>query len=174
MDNLLSLTNFTNLPGRQIGESLPPEASRLLYHLEPSLPARLAEECATGIHSICSGNASSWASPELEEQYAIMNPYGHGWHLGRAAFDELLRESVSHCAQREQSVPRALVKGRFKQIEKESTSTWVVHVEESESEFGTFRAKWVVDASGRRASVVSKVNNWPRFPQQSTDNLRMI
>src|ERR1700729_210683 len=128
----------------QIGESLPPESSRLLYHLEHTLPDRLAKEIASGTHLLCTGNAAACASSDLEERHAIMNPFGHGFHLDRADFDELLRSCVidsTNSLQRNACV----VKCRFKGVQKDSANTWIIHAD-VDGKTTTFFAKWVIDA----------------------------
>ncbi|KAI0825349.1 FAD/NAD-P-binding domain-containing protein [Trametes gibbosa] len=138
----------------KIGESLPAPAKRTLSLLDPSLPTRLAEHTSNGLHSHCTGNASAWASTRLQETYALMNPYGAGWHLDRARFDETLREA---CAAR-----ACLRKGKFAAVrrldERDGFCGWDVDAEMgSRGPIETFRARWVVDATGRRASVARKL-----------------
>ena len=60
----------------QIGESLPASARRTLSMLHPSLDMELAQDTAQGLHNACTGNASTWVSPHLQETYSLMNPYG--------------------------------------------------------------------------------------------------
>jgi len=111
------------------------------------------------LHLLCTGNASAWASAALEERHAIMNPFGHGFHLNRAAFDERLRCSVKdrqfETMSRQSGV--GVVKGRFRGIERDYTSNrWVVH-SDVDKETNVFFGNWVVDATGRKASVATKI-----------------
>ncbi|OJT12854.1 hypothetical protein TRAPUB_10551 [Trametes pubescens] len=137
----------------KVGESLPAAAKRTLSLLDPSLPIRMAEDTKLGLHAPCTGNASAWASEHLYETYSLMNPYGEGWHLDRARFDETLREA---CQDR-------IRKGKFVAIRRvdgpdASSYGWEVDAEMRESgELETFRTPWVVDATGRRASVARKL-----------------
>jgi len=140
----------------QIGESLPPEAKRFLQYLSPSIPNRLSQDTAKGIHTICTGNASVWDSPDLQETYAIMNPFGSGWHLDRAAFDESLRERVRFVCDDGVIDRNKVVKGKFAGVRKDERG-WIVTAEESELKVKEYRSKWLVDASGRKASVARKV-----------------
>jgi flavin-dependent dehydrogenase len=39
-------------------------------------------------------NESRWGSDELETADFVFNPFGHGWHVRRPAFDEALLEAV--------------------------------------------------------------------------------
>jgi flavin-dependent dehydrogenase len=69
-------------------EALPPGAAHLVdeifgpgsFRPEDHLPAY--------------ANASRWGSAELETADFIFNPFGHGWHLDRPAFDGALLDVV--------------------------------------------------------------------------------
>ena len=105
----------------------------------------------------CTGTASVWESPDLYETYAIMNPFGSGWHLDRAAFDESLREHVLAVCASDISQRSALLKGKFTTVRKDGGG-WVVAVDESDSNVKKdYRSRWLVDATGRKASVARKV-----------------
>ena len=139
----------------QIGESLPPESGQLLQYLHPSLPKQLSSRVESEIYTSCTGNASAWSSSVLEERHAILNPFGHGLHLDRADFDEVLRKTVVSCASESKS--RFLFeKGRFKGIYRNEKGLWNVEVEDKGVR-KSFVAKWIVDATGRKASVATKV-----------------
>lgn len=140
----------------QIGESLPPESMRLLHHIHPSIPARVAEDVASGVHIPCTGNASAWASETMEERHAIMNPFGHGLHLDRAGFDETLRDSVRKSGGDTTPVRIEMVHGRFKTAEVVD-GCWIVQVDIDGKE-RRFAGAWVIDATGRKASVATKVS----------------
>lgn len=129
----------------QIGESLPPEAAHVLSYLSPSLPQFIAEPD----HLRCTGNASIWESPEVHELYAMMNPLGSGWHLDRLSFDQMLRDAVSATGK------DRYVRGKFTRAEKKDGS-WTVSVDLNSREI-EYCANWLIDASGRKASVARKV-----------------
>jgi hypothetical protein len=82
-----------------------------------------------------------------------MNPFGHGFHLDRAAFDEMLRSGVAQSLHSNTCV----IKGKFKGVEKDSESNWVIHAD-VDGEATTFFARWVIDATGRKASLATKVS----------------
>ena len=143
----------------QIGESLPPESGRLLQYLHPSLPKQLSSRVESGTYTSCTGNASAWSSSVLEERHAIFNPFGHGLHLNRSEFDEVLRNTVVvNCTSESNSSSRfSFEKGRFKGIHRNEKGLWNVEIEDDKEVRKGFVAKWVVDATGRKASVATKV-----------------
>ena len=82
-----------------------------------------------------------------------MNPFGSGWHLDRAIFDECLRNQVRKICRGSH-----LLKGKFTGVRKEGDG-WAISFEgfESNDISGELRCSWLVDASGRKASVGQKV-----------------
>ncbi|KAF8201994.1 hypothetical protein K438DRAFT_1965448 [Mycena galopus ATCC 62051] len=140
----------------KIGESLPAEAKPKVRALSPAMVSKLSSDTAKGIHLPCSGNASIWASPGVEENFAITNPFGQGLHLDRAAFDESLRE----CIRIQQEGSRhLLLKRTFLGVRKDG-SQWVVNLRVTKSNdtpHEEYRSLWLIDASGRKASVAQKL-----------------
>ncbi|KAG8870726.1 hypothetical protein FRB97_009428 [Tulasnella sp. 331] len=97
---------------------------------------------------------------ELHETFALMNPFGSGWHLDRAAFDEMLREHVRKVCTSEADEPqRLLIKGTFAAIRKDEHGRWVVTTRKSNDtkEPREYHSTWLIDASGRQASVAHKL-----------------
>ncbi|KAF8597164.1 FAD/NAD(P)-binding domain-containing protein [Ceratobasidium sp. AG-I] len=140
----------------KIGESLPPGARAILQSFSPPILERLLHDAAQGVHTRCAGNASVWNSPELQETFAIMNPYGAGWHLDRAAFDESLRAHIRLANTEETAERRMLLTGAFISAQKDGHG-WAVQVRSPSTGGNTYRSKWLVDASGRKASVAQKL-----------------
>lgn len=89
-----------------------------------------------------------------------MNPFGHGWHLNRSAFEELLRETAINGAQSDDHPLCGLVKGRMTQIDRNVDGTWILSasVPLDSTSLATFHGRWIVDATGRKASVATKVS----------------
>ena len=119
--------------------------------LHPSLLHRLIDDTSRGLHDICAGNASAWASAELHETYSLMNPYGEGWHLDRAHFDAMLRGACG----------AILLKGKFVAVRRTDSPRfgWELDVRTADSDtVETFRTRWLVDATGRKASMAQKVS----------------
>lgn len=67
-----------------IGESIPPEARRLLDHLG------LWEAFLQEGHEPCLGSCSTWGGDTLGYNDYLLNPQGSGWHLDRRRFDAFL------------------------------------------------------------------------------------
>lgn len=88
-----------------------------------------------------------------------MNPFGHGFHLDRAAFDEMLRSTVGdYHDNRVSAQGNCVMKGKFKAVEKDSANNWVVRADVG-GKATTFYTKWVIDATGRKASLATKVTD---------------
>jgi flavin-dependent dehydrogenase len=66
------------------GESLPPGAAHLVDEIFGPGAFRPDD------HLPAYANRSAWGSEELETADFIFNPFGHGWHLDRPAFDGAL------------------------------------------------------------------------------------
>jgi flavin-dependent dehydrogenase len=108
------------------------------------------------MHTNCTGNASVWESQELHETFAIMNPFGTGWHLDRAAFDMSLRAYVRSICGAEDAPGSVLLRGGFTSVQKDENG-WNVEVQSDSAGRQSYRSRWLVDASGRKASVAHKV-----------------
>jgi len=80
-----------------------------------------------------------------------MNPFGHGRHLNRADFDEILRTTLKNCTSRV-----AFERGTFKDVHRTQEGLWNIEMD-VKGERKRVAAKWVVDATGRKASVAMKV-----------------
>ncbi|GJJ10939.1 hypothetical protein Clacol_005168 [Clathrus columnatus] len=133
----------------KIGESLPAEARRILPYLHPNVLSQLEQDTFDGIHTKCTGTASAWGSSELQESFTIMNPFGSSWHLDRAGFDESLRSIVKSVCEKNKN--NKLEKIKFTGVEK-SKERWTVFAKDPGVE-QQYQAKWLVDASGRKASL---------------------
>jgi flavin-dependent dehydrogenase len=68
----------------RVGETLPPVARMPLSEL------RVWERFISSRHRPSPGNVSAWGQAELYEDHFIFSAYGHGWHLDRVRFDEML------------------------------------------------------------------------------------
>ncbi|RUS35452.1 hypothetical protein BC938DRAFT_483394 [Jimgerdemannia flammicorona] len=114
-------------------------------------------------HISCSANASCWGSPHLHERDSIMNPYGEGWHLDRARFDQFMRDWWGKSTM--SGVRELWEKTTFQSAEKDADGRWIVTVRRTESdgdhEVVTVGCDWLIDASGRRACMARKEGQDP-------------
>ncbi len=141
--------------GRSVGESLPGGARPLLRAL------RLEEVVEAGPHRPSQGAWSVWGDPRpTPSDDPVSNPHGAGWHLDRRSFDRDLRGSAEGAGATVQKVrvlrveavageavggdgTPAVTSGRSQE------PRWRLH----RSDGSAVTARWLVDASGRAASV---------------------
>jgi flavin-dependent dehydrogenase len=122
----------------KIGETLGPEARPLLQSLG------LWEAFARAGHLPCHGNASVWGWDGLAEKDFIFHPHGHAWQLDRRLFEEQL---IAAAAQAGAAVRR----GQMADDLDWNGGLWQVRLGAQK-----FSARWLIDASGRRAMVARK------------------
>jgi flavin-dependent dehydrogenase len=128
----------TRPPVRKIGESLPGAARPLLGALG------LLHVVERGRHGRAVGNVSAWGSSELETADALRDPHGSGWHLRRAAFDADLRQAAL-AAGGESRI------GRVGRVER-AGDVWRLRLGDD-----VLQTRWLVDATGRGATVARRV-----------------
>ncbi len=119
---------------RKIGESLPGAARPLLRDLG-LLPA-----VEHGGHALSYGNLSAWGSAELAAVDFIRDPNGPGWHLNRAKFDAGLRAAAL-------AAGAVAMRGRAGGASRDE-DRWMITCGGE-----TISARWMVDATGRRATL---------------------
>jgi flavin-dependent dehydrogenase len=86
----------------QVGENLPASARPLLQSLG------VWERFKNGGHLPCYGARSAWGMANLVESTSLFNPYGHGWHLDRPAFDKMLTTAAEEAGATRIVVSRVL------------------------------------------------------------------
>lgn len=123
----------------KIGEALPGAALRLLRALGLPVPDR------DGPHTPIGGNFSSWGSGDLVATDFVRDPAGPGWRLDRLRFDADLRAAAirSGAVDRLALVANAERRG----------SHWYVEFKDRTFE----AARWIIDASGRRAAIARRL-----------------
>jgi flavin-dependent dehydrogenase len=127
-----------------VGESLTPDARPLLRTLG------IADELLNEHHLISYGNESAWGGPAIQRTDFIYSPYGHGWHLDRARFDELLRARA--CGAGAQLREEA----RVSLLAPADAEGWRVDWATS-SGAEQARARWLVDCTGRASGVARRL-----------------
>ena len=79
----------TAAPAPRIGESVPGAVRRLLVDMG------LWDAFAADRHAPCFVRRSVWGTAVADEQDAIRDPDGHGWHLDRLKFELMLRAAAT-------------------------------------------------------------------------------
>jgi flavin-dependent dehydrogenase len=123
-----------------VGDSLLPAARPLLQSLG------VWERFTTDGHLPSYGNRSSWGTDDLAESSAIFNPYGHGWHLDRPAFNAML------VAAAEQAGTSRIAISRVLGWEPDGSGRGTLRLEQDDKTLA-IPASVVLDCSGRSASV---------------------
>jgi len=147
-----------------VGECLPAEAIAQLGRLCPD--AFNAAE-----HVASTGNVMVWGSDEPRQREGMLDPYGLAHHLDRSAFHQaLLAEWAKRASQ--SSTLDQFVRGSLQDIESSEQEAWTLTIKVSTVGDGdqlddkqlvkTVCCKWVVDATGRMASLSRKVRTYLR------------
>jgi flavin-dependent dehydrogenase len=121
-------------PGDRFGESLSPAAGPLLRRL-----GAWDGFVADG-HLPCHANASAWGGPEIAYHDFLRDPRGHGWHVDRAVFEQRL------LARAEAAGARVIHVASPARWAREGGVWW-------SPALPGVRAQWIVDATGRAASL---------------------
>src|SRR6185295_674918 len=134
----------------KIGETLPPATRPFLQQLG-------ALSCfESGFHLSSYGNLSSWGSQELVATDFIFNPYGHGWQIDRALFEQQLTETA-------QSAGACLWYGaKLSDVHRRTGSQWEITVRQSER-LRAVRTRYLIDATGRRSTVAHRLSARRRY-----------
>src|SRR5262245_17466293 len=137
----------TNYDVPRIGETIPPAARQLLTTLG------IWDRFLLEDHSPSFGIRSVWGQDEFYENDFIFNPYGAGWHVDRARFDAMLATAV------EESGSNVYRGAQLASITPDEGSAgsggWQAEVSQGGIAY-RFHAKFLVDASGRAASLARR------------------
>ncbi|MBL8231214.1 MAG: FAD-dependent monooxygenase [Bryobacterales bacterium] len=93
--------------------------------------------------------ASAWGGPELRRSHHIYSAHGPGWHLDRAAFDQLL---ASEASARGVDVRLGTAVRRIERVD----DGWRLDLSAAEAGSHTLAARFAVDATGRPATVARR------------------
>ena len=122
--------------GRVLAESLPPSARKPL-----AATGLLSVVESAGFHPN-TGNTALWNGEQRSDGFGAGRA---GFHVDRAHFDRLLRESAA-------SAGAKVARGAARPLEQDRDGGWVVQVESTSSEL---RPKWLLDCTGR-AGVLAR------------------
>ena len=139
-------------PTRKLGEAIPPNAKPLLKKLGIQHLMEAPE------HIAYYGNKSCWGSRQLEQKEFIEGIYGHGYLLDRLQFEKQLREHV-------RNGDGEFMAG-YKLRKLLRTEEGIEVRIQNETETQTLSAKYIVDATGRKAAVCKQLG----VQKQALDN----
>jgi flavin-dependent dehydrogenase len=132
----------------RIGESIPPDTGLLLRRLGIFDAFSLQE------HERCLGSCSSWGDAALGYNDFLFNPHGLGWHLDRARFDALLMGQVAERGGELRASTRFAAADRVDRH-------FDLRLVAADGSVDTLRARFVVDATGRRSQFARRVGARP-------------
>lgn len=130
----------------RIGETLPPAIKKLLVSLG------IWERFLSANHSPSFGTRARWGQPIPHENNFIFSPYGRGWHLDRVCFDAMLAQA----AEDEGTV--LYRRAKLVSVVPDVEHSWRVDTVR-DNRGHKFRAKVIVDATGRSASLARRLGS---------------
>ena len=127
----------------RIGETLPPAIRKPLVSLG------VWDQFLADRHAASYVINSAWGRSALQENDSIFNPYGAGWHVDRPRFDAMLAGAAEEAG--------ATVLRRIRSFHCSSTAAneWKVRITSCDLQ-SSFRAKFLVDATGRGSALARK------------------
>ncbi len=125
------------------GETLPPSIE------EPLARLGVWEQFKGEGHLPSYGTSSAWGAGHLRDHDFIFDPRGYGWHVDRGRFDAMLASAAEAAGAR---VHRG---ARLASCAREPAGEWGVKFA-SRGESFDVRARLVVDATGRAASIARR------------------
>jgi flavin-dependent dehydrogenase len=127
-----------------VGETLPPTIRKRLIELG------VWERFVAANHSPSFGTRVRWGHSAPSDNDFIFNPYGTGWHIDRARFNEMLIEAAHEAG------AVTLRPARVVALTSEVGGAWRVTVRR-EGDDSSLVARVVVDACGRSASLARRL-----------------
>jgi flavin-dependent dehydrogenase len=121
--------------GEGIGEQMPPEGRPLLQRLG-MLPL--------DGHVDCVGIRAAWRTETLSEHSFVFHPFGNGWLLDRREFEAQIRQRAVHAG--------AVLRQAGRLFSLARSRDWRLRFEGDE-----VACDWIIDASGRYATVASRL-----------------
>ena len=141
----VKLLNKTKKMAFSCGESLPPQVSPVIKRLQ--LDQLLQDSC----HKPCPGNLSAFGGDEIIETDFIFSPYGNGWHLHRAQFDNDLLQLC-------QSVGVDICDINDILKVNNHTTHWQINFTDHQNITTAITAKFMVDATGRSGKILNQLS----------------
>lgn len=142
----VSLIERTDLSTRRIGEHVSPALFDLLDYLQISREA-FGPDCFLPSY----GHTTYWGMDNPVLRDAILTTAGNSYQLNRSLFDLTLLEEVANRG------GKVFPNMRCRQFVQEPDGSWKVTVTHQEKGEFTFKARYLVDATGRKASVCRQI-----------------
>ena len=102
-------------------------------------------------HSPCFGLRVRWGSDAPFENGGMLNPFGHGWHIDRDGFDEMLVDAARSAG------ARVLLPATLRSLTSNPDGSWRAVLNRAGGEPLEFLARFVVDASGRSSVLAHRL-----------------
>lgn len=140
----IALVEQTNYDAPRVGETLPPTVQTVLQQLG------VWERFVCEGHLPAYGTRSAWGSEQLYDNEFIYHPAGRGWHLDRRRFDSMLA--------REAAVRGVITYSnhKFTSSYPDGRGGWLLGVRPEQGSEVLVEAKFVIDATGRRAAFATQ------------------
>jgi flavin-dependent dehydrogenase len=125
----------------RIGETLPPEVRLLLEHLG------VWHQFYCGGHTPAPGIIAAWGQAEPYANDFILNPYGPGWRIDRAGFDDMLSCAAENAG--------ALVyrQTHVRNCHWQASGRWRLEAHQGGRALRPFSSRFLIDATGRTPSL---------------------
>lgn len=127
--------------GLKPGESLPPDAKKLLEQLD------CWHDFEKDNHLKCYANVSYWHSEKATYHDFIEHPIGHGWHIDRIAFETMLRNKAL-------SLGITLIENNSIESLQFTGSQWNIQFNQSKP---ASHFDYIIDATGRSSVIARKL-----------------
>lgn len=127
----------------RLGETVPPEIRSPLVRLG------VWERFLAAGHRPSLAFVSAWGSPALSRRDFFLNPWGRAWHLDRSRFDAMLAAAAEEAG-------ALVLRGADAGAAHFGAGRWRVSSRRRNGGF-TLEASYLVDATGRPASLVRKL-----------------
>jgi flavin-dependent dehydrogenase len=135
--------------GTRVGETIGPGMMPLLAYLG------VAERVAEGQHRRGLGTAAAWGSGEVLTHDFFFSGQGDGWQLDRNCFDAMLAAAARAAG--------AIVHMRtdVREVARGDDGLWRISAESADGAATTLVARFLIDASGRGATVARGLGSQP-------------
>ena len=140
----VALVEQTRFDRPRVGETIDPAIRTALE------PLGLMERFRNANHSACVGMRCRWGSDEPYDRSFLFDPHGHAWHVDRRALDRMLFDAAVEAGAHP-------LEGTRLQSARREGGEWHLEGGTDRSAARTIRARFAVDASGRKAVLARRL-----------------